>query len=492
MTHGHFERLTAVDAAALSVETPNLPMHVAGLFVFDPPGGGAPAFSFARFVDLVGSRLHLVPRYRQRLASPPLGIHHPVWVDDPEFDLAYHLRHAALPGPGTTHQLMEYGARVLSRPLDRSRPLWELYVIEGLEHGRTAVLAKSHQAIVDDRSGFALSSVLLDLDHDASLDVPPPQPWEPRPVPSSLELGTAAVKDLAASPAHVVASGRRAVARPARAVRRVLKAGRGAAMVARANLVRPAPRSLLNATPGRGRRLAIQRVELNRVRQIKDACNTTVNDVVLAMVADATGRYLRHRGVRTDGLWLRALVPVATRAARDRHVLGNRVVSTFVDLPVFEMDPAERLAVCADAMREVKSSHQAVGADFLIGLHRFAPPTLHAMAARLAVRGRLYNFLITNVPGPQEPVWCLGARLLGAFPFTPLAPSQCFAVGVTSIDGWLNFGFVADYDVVPDLDAVPDMLLAGLEELSRCAEAVEARRETVMPSAGRRTASDDT
>jgi diacylglycerol O-acyltransferase / wax synthase len=479
-SHGHGERLASVDTAFLEMETPRLHMHVGGLLIFDAPPPdpeGAETSGFARFLALIGSRLHLVPRYRQKLAVPPLGLGNPVWVDDPEFDLSYHVRHAALPRPGTTAQLTEYCARILSRPLDRDRPLWETYVIEGLEEGRFAILSKSHHAMIDGLAGMDIATVMLDLEPDASAHPAPPEPWSPSPTPSSADLAFGAVKDLASSPAELLRTGRRVVEAPTKTAARAFEIGRGVASVARANLLKPAPRSLLNQAPGVNRRIAIQRIPLAEVKGIKDAFGTTVNDVVLAAVADATGRYLRSRGTRTDRVWLRAMVPVATRDASGASALGNRVVSVFVDLPMGEMDPVERLRVCHEAMAEVKSSHHAVGAGFLIGLTQFAPPTIHAMASRAAARSRLYNFLVTNVPGPQLPIYCLGARLLGFFPFTPLAATQSYAVGLTSIDGWMNFGITADYDALPDVDLVTGFLVDAVEELRRSAEAVKVRGE---------------
>jgi WS/DGAT/MGAT family acyltransferase len=473
---GHGQRLASVDAAFLEMEQPGLPMHVGGLFVFDAPPDleEGRASEFARFLELVRSRLHLVPRYRQKLITPPLGLGNPVWVDDPEFDLSYHVRHAALPAPGSTGQLTEYAARILSRQLDRARPLWELYVIEGLEHGRFAILAKSHHAMIDGLAGMDIATVMLDLAPDGSDQLPPPRAWSPRATPSTRDLAREAVRDLATSPTALLETGRRAAETPAKSATRAIEVGHGVLSMARVNLARPAPRSLLNQRPGKHRRLAIQRIALDDVKVVKDAFATTVNDVVLAAVADATGRYLRHRGERTDRLWLRAMVPVSTRTASDAHALGNRVVSVFVDLPMAEMDPVERLRICHDAMAEVKSSHHAVGAGFLVGMTQFAPPTLHAMASRAAARSRLFNFLVTNVPGPQAPIYCLGARLLGAFPFTPLAATQAYAVGVTSIDGWLNVGVTADYRTLPDIERVTGYLVAAVAELVTSAEAVTA------------------
>lgn len=471
---GHGDHLSSLDSAFLEMESPTRIMHVGGLFIFDPAEGGR-RMGFPSFLKLVRSRLHLIPRYRQKVVTPPFRLGSPVWVDDPDFDLSYHVRHAALPAPGTTAQLNEYAARIFSRQLDRDRPLWELYVIEGLEHGRVALLGKTHHAMIDGLSGIDIATVMLDVAPDQSDTLPTPEPWAPRRTPSSTDLAFDAVKQLATSPAHLVESVGRLAKAPQSAAKRSLDIGLGVGRVVRANLAKPAPRSLLNQPPGRSRRFAIQRIALEDVKAVKNVFDTTVNDVILATIADATGRYLRSRGARTDGLWLRAMVPVSTRAASDAHHLGNRVVSVFVDLPMAEMDAVERLRVCHDSMAEVKSSHAAVGAGWLIGLGEFAPPTLHAMASRVAVNSRVYNFLVTNVPGPQLPIYCMGARLLGAFPFTPLAANHSYGVGVTSMDGWLNYGFVADYDAIPDLEVVPAMVVAAMAELTASAEALVDR-----------------
>ena len=473
---GHGDRLASLDAAFLEMETPERLMHVGGLFIFDPSEDER-AFEFSDFLNLVRSRLHLIPRYRQKVVDPPLALGNPVWVDDIEFDLSYHVRHAALPAPGTIDQLTEYSTRILSRQLDRDRPLWELYVIEGLEHGRIALLGKNHHAMVDGVSGIDIAAVLLDLAPDQSDTLPDPEPWTPQRTPSRSQLAVSAVKDIVTSPAEAIESVGRMAKTPRSALRRAVAVGQGVSRVARANLARPAPKSMLNQPPGQHRRFAIQRIPLGDVKVIKDAFETTVNDVVLAVIADTTGRYLRFRGARTDGVWLRAMVPVSTRAESQQHHLGNRVVAVFVDLPMFELDPIERLRLCHDAMSDVKSSHAAVGAGFLLGLGEFAPPTIHAMAARVAVNTRVFNFLVTNVPGPQLPIYCMGARLLGMFPFTPLAANHSYGVGVTSIDGWMNFGFVADYDALPDINEVPQMLIDSVAELSACAEAVGIARK---------------
>ncbi len=483
----HGDRLSGLDAAFLEMESPTRHMHVGTLFIFDPPED-PDSLDFGRFLELVRARLDLVPRYRQRLVSPPLRSGTPVWVDDRHFDLAYHVRHAALPAPGATTQLTEYCARILSRPLDRERPLWELYVIEGLEGGRVALLGKNHNAMVDGLAGLDIATLMLDRDRDASREIPPAARWEPQPTPSRAELAADQAVRLVTSPAEVVEAAQRLVAAPRNTARRVAAAGRSVAKVVRSNLAKPAPRSLLNQPPSSYRRFAIQRVSLDDVRTIKDVFRTTVNDVVLAVTADAVGRFLRARTARTDGLWLRAMVPVSTRAGSEGHHLGNRVVSMFVDLPMYEMDPIERLRVCQDGMSEVRQSHAAVSADFLIGMGEFAPPTLHAMASRLAVNSRLYNFLVTNVPGPQVPVYCLGARLIGAFPFAPLAANHALGVGVMSLEGWMNFGFTADYDALPDVEDLCGYLVTSIGELLACAEA--ATEQATRRPTGLRTGTE--
>jgi diacylglycerol O-acyltransferase / wax synthase len=488
MTQGHGEPLSASDAAFLDMESRSLHMHVGGLFVFDPPETGE--FEFGWFVRLVRSRIHRVPRYRQRLAHPPLRLTTPVWVDDPEFDLSYHLRHAALPRPGTVTQLTEFAARILSRQLDRDRPLWELYVIEGLEDGGFALLGKSHHAMVDGRSGMDIATVVLDLCPEDSEDLPAPQPWTPAPLPSGVQLVRDAARDAIASPAAAVDTARQSLRAPLELGRRAVAVGQGVVSTARSTLTHRAPRSMLNQTPGAYRRFAIGRLPLEDVKHVKDTFHTAVNDVVLAVVADATGRYLRSRGARTDGVWLRVMVPVSTRTEDADHTVGGEVVSVFVDLPMFELDAVERLRICHEAMRDVKSSHQAVGASFLVGLTQFTPPTLHAMASRLAARGRLFNFLVTNVPGPQVPVYCLGARLRGAYPFSPLAASHCYSVGLTSTEGALSFAITADYDALPDVEQVPEHLVAALAELTANAEAADQRREESTPRTHRGGAAD--
>lgn len=475
MGQDHGDRLTAIDAAFLEMESPTQHMHVGGLFLFEPSAPGS--FDFQKFLRLVRSRLHLVPRYRQKLAFMPLSLANPIWVDDEHFDLSYHVRHAALPRPGTLEQLTEFAARILSRPLDRDKPLWEVYVIEGLEDGRFAVLGKNHHAQIDGIAGMDIAQVMFDVSSEIPDQYPPPEPWEPEVAPTGYSLLWSGLQAALASPvASTVGRAQRAVRNPTTTIAKAARVGQGLVGVARSNLTRPAPKSLLNRAPGVSRRIAVQPIPLDEVKRVKNAFGSTVNDVVLAMVGDTVGRYLRGRGAKTDGVRLRVMVPVSVRTESGDGALGNQVTSVFVDLPVGPMDPIERLEYCSANMRNVKQSHHALGAEFLVGLTEFAPPTIHAMASRLAASSRLFNFVVTNVPGPQIPIYCLGARLRGAYPFIPLVATQAIAVGVTSIDGIMSFGFTADYDAVPDVNDLPALLRGSLDDLLASAGATEARK----------------
>lgn len=468
MAQGHGDRLSALDTGFLELETPTQHMHVGGVFIFR--AGESSTFTFERFQRLVRSRLHLVPRYRQKLAAAPLRLAHPTWVDDPHFDIAYHVRHAALPRPGGTDQLLEYAGRILSRPLDRDRPLWELYVIEGLEDGDIALVTKNHHAMIDGMAGVDIIGVLMDLEPEGPGEIPPPSPWEPQPTPSPVRRAAAAVVHAATSPAELVGAARGVAEAPREVATKAVAVGKGLVSTT-TSLLGLAPRSVLNQAPGVSRRMALHQVELDRVKQVKNAFGTTVNDVVLAVVGDALGRYLRHRHQSTRGVELRAMVPVSVRSgAPTTH--GNQVTSVFVDLPVDEMDPVARLRVISDRMGNVKASHSAVGADWLLNMSGFAPPTIHAAGARLAAQTRLFNVLVTNVPGPQVPIYALGARLVGAFPFVPLAATQSLAFGMISLDGQIHIGLTADYDALPDVSIIPGFLAGATDDLQASAAAL--------------------
>lgn len=464
---GHAERLSPLDVALLNSETPTQHRHVGGVFVFEVAPGDT--FDFEHLQRLVRSRIHLVPRYRQKLHDASFGLDQPVWVDDPTFDLAYHLRHAALPRPGGMDQLLEYAARLMSRQLDRDRPLWELYVVDGLADGRVALVAKHHHAMVDGMGGVEIMNVLVDRDPSSADTIPDPRPWDPRPAPSAPARVAAALRTVITRPTAVAGALRGVVDRPLELVTRLASVGRDV-LATTWSLVGVAPRSVLNQEPGIQRRMALVDLELGPIREIKDAFGTTVNDVVLTIVGDMLGRYLRHRHQSTRGVDLRAIVPVSVHAGDAAS--GGEVTSVLLDLPVDEMDPVVRLRLVRERVGNLRASHAAIGADALRGLSGFAPATLQAMAARTAISQRLYNVLVANVPGPHGSVHVLGATLVGAYPFVPLGVSQALGIGLISLGDTIHVGFTADYDAVPDVSILPDLLTAAVDELHDCALAL--------------------
>lgn len=468
MAMGHGDRLSAVDAAFLRMEATTLHMHVGGVFLFEPGEGSS--FTFDGFQRLVRSRLHLVPRYRQRIANTPLNLALPTWVDDPSFDLAYHVRHAALPRPGGMDQLLEYAGRILSRPLDRDKPLWELYVVDGLEDGRIAIVGKNHHAMIDGMAGVDILGVLFDTEPSTPQELPRTQPWEPHAPPGGLERTVGAVRDIASQPTQLVTRARGLAERPKDVALRTLAVGSGLSHLVRTSGI--VANTILNRPPGVSRRFAVEQMDLSEVKEVKNAFGATVNDVVLAVCGDLLGRYLRSRGESTRGMELRVMVPVSVRSTSDHD---NQVTAVLVDLPVDEMDPVERLRRISSRMGDVKKSHSAAGADFILNMAGFAPPTIHALGARLAVQARLFNTVVTNVPGPQFPVYALGARLVAGYPFIPLAATQSLAIGLVSLDGMIHTGFTADYDALPDVSKLPGYLRAALDDLLVSARAASRR-----------------
>ncbi len=469
------DRLTGLDSSFLHLEGDATHMHVAGCMVFagEPP-------EYDEIVDEIVSRLHLVPRYRQRLAFVPLHQGRPVWVDDPHFNVRFHVRHTALPQPGGDQQLRRLAGRVFSQALDRSRPLWELWLVEGLSDDRFAVLSKTHHALVDGVSGVDIVSVLFDSSPDPMPVSPPEQQWIPRPLPSGAQLLADALLERATVPAEIARGARATLRGPRQVAGRVGKAVGGVGAVARAGL-QTAPASPFNVRIGPHRRFTWVRGDLGQFKAIKNALGGTVNDVVLAVVADTLGRYLRLHGEETDDLVLRAMVPVSVRADVERGALGNRVAAMWVPLPVGPIDPVQRLLTIAKEMDGVKESGQAVGAQVLTELSGFAPSTIMAQAARLQARQRLFNIVVTNVPGPQFPLYMLGRQLDAAYPMVPLAENQALGIAIMSYNGQLNFGLNADYDTVGDLETVADELRASIADLATAAKVADAD----MSSAGR-------
>ncbi|MGO9904382.1 MAG: wax ester/triacylglycerol synthase family O-acyltransferase, partial [Solirubrobacteraceae bacterium] len=381
------DRLTGLDTSFLHLERDSAHMHVAGCSVF---AGDAP--SYEELIGAIESRLHLVPRYRQRLAFVPFDQGRPVWVDDPHFNVRYHVRHTALPRPGGEAQLKRLAGRVFSQALDRGRPLWELWLVEGVAEGRFALLSKTHHALVDGVSGVDIATVLFDTSPDPLPVAPPEHEWVPRPLPSSAQLLADALRERATVPGEV-ARGVRATLRGPRTV--VTRLGRtlGSVSALAWTGLQAAPSSPFNVRIGPHRRFTWVRADLDQFKAIKNSLGGTVNDVVLATVTGALGSYMRLHGEPTEHIGLRAMVPVSVRADVERGALGNRVAAMWVTLPVGTTDPAQRLRKISEAMHAVKQSGQAVGAEILTQLSGFAPPTIMAQAARLQARQRLFNLV---------------------------------------------------------------------------------------------------
>jgi diacylglycerol O-acyltransferase / wax synthase len=457
------DRLSGLDSSFLHLERDSAHMHVAGCMLFD---GEAPTYD--ELVGQIVSRLHLVPRYRQRLAFVPLNQGRPVWVDDPHFNVGFHVRHTALPRPGGEDQLKRLAGRVFSQALDRSRPLWEIWLVEGVSQSRFALLSKTHHALVDGVSGVDIATVLFDTSPDPMPVGTPDQEWLPRPVPTSAQLLADALVERATVPAEIVRGARATLRGPRHMAGRLGRALGGVGAMAKAGL-QAAPPSPLNVRIGPHRRFTWVRGDLPQFKAIKNALGGTVNDVVLASVAGALGRYLRMRGESTEDTVLRAMVPISVRADVERGALGNRVAAMWAPLPLGVSDPVQRLLTISRAMDGIKASGQAVGAQVLTELTGFAPPTIMAQAARLQARQRLFNLVVTNVPGPQFPLYMLGRELDAMFPMVPLAENQALGIAIMSYNGQLNFGLNADYDAMPDLEALADELRASIEELAAAA-----------------------
>jgi len=453
------DRLTGLDSSFLHLERDSAHMHVAGCMVFD---GEPPAYD--ELVEQILSRLHLVPRYRQRLAFVPLHQGRPVWVDDPHFNVGFHVRHTALPSPGGDEQLKRLAGRVFSQALDRSRPLWEIWLVEGLAGERFALLSKTHHALVDGISGVDIATVLFDASPEPMPVAPPEQDWVARPLPSSAQLLADALLERVTVPGEIVRGVKATLRGPRQVAGRMIRTVGGVSAMARAGL-QPAPPSPLNVRIGPHRRFTWVEGDLDRFKAVKNALGGTVNDVVLASVAGALGRYLRMHGEITDDAILRAMVPVSIRADVERGALGNRVAAMWAPLPLGITDPVQRLLTISRDMEGIKSSGQAVGAQVLTELTGFAPPTIMAQAARLQAHQRMFNLVVTNVPGPQFPLYMLGRRLNAMYPMVPLAENQALGVAIMSYNGQLNFGLNADYDAVPDLEALADELRASIDEL---------------------------
>ncbi|HMC79994.1 MAG TPA: wax ester/triacylglycerol synthase family O-acyltransferase [Acidimicrobiia bacterium] len=466
------QRLTGMDATFLYLETPSNHMHVGSTAVFDPstvPGG----YSFEGVRALVENRLPLLPPFRRRLVEVPFQLHHPLWIEDPEFDLDYHLRRAALPAPGGVRELAEFSAEVISRPLDRSRPLWEMYVVEGLEGGMIGVVSKLHHSAIDGVSGVEITVNLLDLTPEPMVVPEPDPPWRPDKVPTDLELVSYALASLARQPVRAVKAARRTAEMALRLRRRNRAPG-----------VNPppapfsAPKTPLNVSLTPHRRLGFTDISLEDVKAVKNALGGTVNDVVLALCSGALRAYLQEEGELPEDP-LVAMVPISVRTEDEKGTMGNRVSSMLVTLATNVADPVERLRCIIEGTKQAKEQDRAIGAETLMDWAEFAAPAVAARAARLASNMRImdrlrpvFNVTISNVPGPNFPLYSAGSRMVAMYPMGPINDGGAVNITVMSYMGSMYFGIVVGREAVPRVWNIAHHVNEALAELKKAAEQV--------------------
>ena len=481
------QRLTGLDATFLYMETPTTHMTVASTCVFDPstvPGG----YSFEKVRALVENRLPLLPPFRRRLVDVPFSLHHPLWIEDPDFDLDYHVRRAALPSPGGDRELAEFAAEVMGRPLDRTRPLWEMYVVEGLEHGYIACVTKTHHAAIDGVSGAELTVNLLDVTPEPAVVPPPDPPWTPDRIPSDAELVAYALQSLSRQPLAAV----KAVRRTAEMALNIRRRNRQPDVTPPPGLF-AAPRTSLNTSITAHRRFAFTQAALDDVKLVKNTLGGTVNDVVLAVCAGALRNYLAAQGdVLTEDLV--AMVPISVRADAEKGAMGNRVSGMLVSLATTIDDPVERLHAISLSTRQAKEQDRAIGADTLTNWTEFAAPAVAARAARListlkvADRVRpLFNVVISNVPGPNFPLYSAGARMVAMYPMGPISEGVGLNITVMSYLGSVGFGLVGCREVAPHLEDLAADIGGALDELVKACGSKQAvgppRRKRVAKQA---------
>ncbi len=464
-----YDRLSPLDSVFLHVENEHQPLHVGALSYFErgPLLDDEGRFDLARVRRHIESRLHLVPRFRKRIMTVPFEQGRPIWVDDPDFDLAYHVRLTAIPAPGNEAQVKLLMDRVQAQMLDRRRPLWELWFVEGVSDDRVALIQKTHHALVDGVSGVDVATVLLDITPDA-VDTEPP-PWEAQRPPDAATLLIDSLLERASEPAELVRSARAVVRGPQKVVERATQVARAAL-----DMSPSIPRAPWNVPVTPHRRFEPARVDIDRAKALRraavalgdDLASTTLNDIVLTACSGALRRYLLDRGDDVpDGVVFKAMVPVSVRAEEEQLALGNRVSAITADLPVGEADPLERLRFVHAHMVSRKEMGTAVGVDTIIGAATYAPPTMLSLASRLAVRAMPVNTVITNVPGPQFPLYCMGSRMLEAFPYVCVVDRLAMIIAVLSYDGQLGFGLSGDRSAVPDLVDLAAAIETGFAEL---------------------------
>lgn len=450
-----YERLSALDSLFLELEDRSAHMHVGAVALFQGP---PPPYSDV--LALIGARLERVPRYRQRVLQVPFKQGRPVWIDEAQFDLEYHVRRTALPAPGGEAELKRLAARLLSQQLDRDKPLWEMWLVEGLDDGRFAILSKTHHCMLDGIAGMDLATVLLDSE-PASAPPPPPAPWTPRKSPPMTELLVSSMKEQLANPLRLA---REALEPDSDAAKVLGQVFGGLRPLLDMVTMGRAPESPLNVPIGPHRRFEMLELPLAQVKAVRAGLRVTVNDVILAVVAGGLRSWLSARG-EPPASDLRVLVPVSMRSRDSRGTFGNRISAVFCALPLAEQNPLERMRRIHESMKSVKESGHAVGAQTLSRLGDFAPPTLLAQAARLQAVTRMFNLVVTNVPGPQFPLYLLGRRMLRCYPQVPLAAQQAVGIALLSYDGRIGVGLIGDADAARDLPELATALRAALDEL---------------------------
>jgi WS/DGAT/MGAT family acyltransferase len=459
MGYHHYDRLSALDAMFLELEEPHVHMHVGAVALFEaaPLTNSDGELEIDRIRTAVEAALTNSPRFRQKLVWVPV-LGHPVWVDDERFNLIYHIRHTSLPRSGNIRLLKRLAGRILSQKLDRGKPLWEMWVIEGIEGGRFAIIAKAHHCMVDGISGLDLLGGMMRPDPDSTLE--PGRTWYPRPSPTRMHLLRDELIHRASWPLSVLRSTGRALTRPREMLGHLEEAVLGLGEVLNAGL-RPAVSTPLNPDIGPHRRFDWAGLDLAAVKEVKERFGGTVNDVVLTTVAGAIGRFLRRRGIQLEDQVFRAQVPVSIRTRAEQGSAGNRIVMLLADLPIQERDPRKRLKRVMKTTQRLKQSRQRAGVEFFEALSDQTITSLFLFFARLATWQRSFNVVVTNIPGPQFPVYLLGARMQEIYPLVPLAGNQALGLALFSYDGKLLWGFNADWDSLPDLH---DLVLALQEE----------------------------
>ena len=469
----HYERLSSLDNSFLALESRSTHMHVGAVTIFcagsfAKPDGG---IDVARLKDFVSSKMHMIPRYRQRIVRVPIE-QHPVWVDDEHFNIDYHIRHIALPRPGTDEELKRIAGRLMSQQIDRTKPMWEMVVVEGLDDGRFAIVTKIHHCMIDGLSGVDLMAVLMSLVPSEEIVLGPV--YEPRPIPNGTELLVRETTRRITGSIGALRSARKVVGNVSDLVDSVSNRLQAVSASLSAGWLIPTGKTPINGNVGPGRRFSWVDMPLADVKAIKNKLGGTVNDVFLATVAGAVRMFLQERrgvdAAEVDGIDFRVMAPVSVRSVDQSGTLGNQVAMWLAPLPVGEPDPITRLATVRAETERLKETNQALGAATLVRVSTGAPATLVALGARLAANARPFNMTVTNVPGPQFPLYMLDARMEASYPLVPLWESHGVGIAMFSYDGTVSWGINGDFAVMPDLDVFGETVLASFAELLEAAE----------------------